>query len=65
MDSSTRYHEGETYRILVEEMDAQCKLHVVTRRVRLLKKYLHFALFDMGPYKSCYSYWELDRIVRR
>lgn len=47
MDSSTRYREGETYRMLVQEMDAQGRFCAVVRKVRLLKKYLHFALFDM------------------
>lgn len=65
MDSSTRYHEGETYRMLVQEMDAQGRFCTVVRKVRLIKKYLHFALFDMGVYKESFSYWELDRIVRR
>lgn len=65
MDSSTRYREGETYRMLVQEMDAQGRFCAVVRKVRLLKKYLHFALSDMGAYKESFSYWELDRIVRR
>lgn len=65
MDSSTRYHEGETYRMLVQEMDAQGRFCTVIRKVRLIKKYPHFALFDMGPYKESFSYWELDRRVRR
>lgn len=65
MDSSTRYQEGETYRMLIQEMDAQGRSCTKVRKVRLIKKYLHFALFDMGEYKESFSYWMLDRIVRR
>nr|DAY84193.1 MAG TPA: hypothetical protein [Caudoviricetes sp.] len=65
MDSSARYREGETYRMLVQEMDAQGRFCTVVRKVRLIKKYLPFALFDMGMYKESFSYWDLDRIVKR
>lgn len=37
MDSSTRYHEGETYRMLVQEMDAQGRFCTVVRKVRLIR----------------------------
>lgn len=51
--------------MLIQVMDAQGRFCTVVRKVKLLKKYLHFALFDMGAYKESFSYWEMDRIVRR
>lgn len=56
--------EGKTYKLITFKREGVHRIKT-TRKMRLVKKYRHFGLFENSRgIRECFTYWELEKLLK-
>ncbi len=64
LQTRNKLREGETYTFRFWEQDESYIKRATSRRLRLIQKYRHFALFEReSGIRECFGYWEIRKMM--
>ena len=64
LQTRNKLKEGETYTFQSWEQNENYIKVATSKRIRLIQKYRHFALFEYtSGIRECFSYWEIRKMM--